>query len=71
MNRILEILGIDEYEQPAQKLSADLEVLLGTLCDYAVEKGLINDDSVSRDLFDTKIMGAMMPRPSATHPRPR
>lgn len=35
------------------------------MCDYAVERGLIPEDTVTyRDLFDTKIMGILMPRPS-------
>ena len=44
---------------------AGLEKLLGSMCDYAFEKGLIKENStVYRDLFDTKIMGLLMPRPS-------
>ncbi len=64
VNRLLEILGIDEYTQPEESIDEKLEVLLKTLCDYAVEKGLIDDNTVCRDLFDTKLMGALTPRPS-------
>ncbi len=43
----------------------DLEEILGSMCSYAYEKGIIEGDSVAyRDLFDTKIMGTLMPRPS-------
>ena len=43
----------------------DLEEILGSMCSYAYEKGIIEGDSVAyRDLFDTKIMGMLMPRPS-------
>ncbi len=46
-------------------LGAELEGILGRMCDYAFEKGLIAENGVVyRDLFDTKIMGMLMPRPS-------
>ena len=42
-----------------------LENVLKVLTDYAVEQGLTDGDSVVyRDLFDTKLMGALTPRPS-------
>ena len=70
-NRLLELFGIEEYEEPVKleripnPAGFDLEALLKELLDYAVEKGLLSDDSiVYRDLFDTKIMGALVPRPS-------
>ena len=64
-NRLLEILQLDEYEYPAQELICEsLEETLGELLDFAVEKGLISDDITSRDLFDTKLMSALVPRPS-------
>jgi UDPglucose--hexose-1-phosphate uridylyltransferase len=40
-----------------------LEEILKALLDYAVEKGICADDITSRDLFDTKIMGALTPMP--------
>lgn len=42
----------------------DLEEVLGALLDIAVEKGLIEDSIVYRDLFDTKLMNCITPRPS-------
>lgn len=64
INRLLEILGLDGYEQP--KTSGDMSLVsaLETLCDYAVKEGIIEDGIVSRDLFDTKLMGTLTPRPS-------
>ncbi len=42
-----------------------LENVLKVLDDYAVSEGLTEGDSVVyRDLFDTKLMGALTPRPS-------
>lgn len=70
-NRLLELFGIEEYEEPAQAETItdpaeyDLEALLKEMLDYAAEQGLMPDDSiVYRDLFDTKIMGCLVPRPS-------
>ncbi len=64
-NRILEILQLDEYAEPAEDLICEsLEETLAELLDFAVEKGLIGDDITSRDLFDTKLMSALVPRPS-------
>ncbi len=64
VNRLLEILQLDEYEEPARTREKDLEKILANLLDYAVNKGLIGDNIVEKDLFDTKLMGAMTPPPS-------
>ena len=43
----------------------ELESVLNRMLDYAYAHGLMEADSVVyRDLFDTKIMGCLMPRPS-------
>lgn len=63
-NRILEILGLDEYDCAEKFTGVNLEQTLKELLDFAVSKGLIEDSVVYRDLFDTKLMGALMPRPS-------
>ena len=64
-NRILEILQLDEYVYPeADLICESLEETLAELLDFAVEKNLIGDDITSRDLFDTKLMSALVPRPS-------
>ena len=64
-NRILEILHIDEYTaDDSECVCENLEETLGELLDYAVEKEIIGDDITSKDLFDTKLMSALVPRPS-------
>ncbi len=64
-NRLLEALGLDEYEEPQEGYKdIDLEKTLCELLDYAVQKGICEDTSVHRDLFDTKLMGLLTPRPS-------
>ncbi len=65
VNTVLGILGLDDYEEQKAQGEPALEEILGTLLDYACEKGLCEDSVVFRDLFDTKIMGALTPRPSA------
>lgn len=65
INRILEALGLEEYEEPAQEYeNVDLDKTLSELLDFACEKGLCEDSVVYRDLFDTKLMGLLTPRPS-------
>ncbi len=65
-NRLLEFFGIDELEEggDAAMTVEELEAVLKELLDYACEMGLIEDSIVYRDLFDTKIMGLLTPRPS-------
>lgn len=64
-NALLELFKLDEYEDPAENFSnVDLESVLAELLDYACAQGLLENDSiVYRDLFDTKIMGLLTPRP--------
>ncbi len=65
VNSLLGILGETEYQSPKECPAAPLEEILGALCDYAAEKGLLEANTVVyRDLFDTKLMGALTPRPS-------
>ena len=63
-NRVLEILNLDSFDCEEDFGDIDLEATLKELLDFAAEKGLIEDNITSRDLFDTKLMGALMPRPS-------
>ncbi|MDD6154238.1 MAG: UDP-glucose--hexose-1-phosphate uridylyltransferase [Eubacteriales bacterium] len=52
-------------DEKSLKDGSVLEDILKTLTDYAVEAGLTGGDSVVyRDLFDTKLMGVLTPRPS-------
>lgn len=65
VNRLLEVLQLDDYEEPAEKPAQEpLEDILGRILDDAAARGLIGDDVTSRDLFDTKLMGALTPRPA-------
>ncbi|MBQ4119794.1 MAG: UDP-glucose--hexose-1-phosphate uridylyltransferase [Clostridia bacterium] len=63
-NRLLEILNLDEYECTDTFSNVNLEQTLKELLDYAVSVGIINDNITERDLFDTKLMSALLPPPS-------
>ena len=63
-NRILEILELDGIEDNSDYSVTDLEPVLKELLDFACEKNLIENSVTERDLFDTKLMGALLPRPS-------
>lgn len=67
INRLLELFGLDELEDEGEEVSMEeeeLEETLGRMMDYAVEKGIMKEDGiVYRDLFDTKIMSMLVPRP--------
>ncbi len=63
-NELLELLNLDEYEEPEENYTdVDLESTLAEILDYACENGLLEDSIVYRDLFDTRIMGLLTPRP--------
>lgn len=64
-NLLLEIFKEDNYEDAeidAENL--ELEDILKNLLDEAVSHGLIEDSVVYRDLFDTKLMNCLLPRPA-------
>ena len=63
-NRILEALNLDSIECDECFANVDLESTLKEILDYATEKGIIEDGITARDLFDTKLMGLMLPPPS-------
>lgn len=76
INRLLELFELEELDEDAvaayqsrtpmsrEEAEESLEELLNRLLDYAYENGILKENSVVyRDLFDTKIMGMLMPRP--------
>lgn len=72
-NRLLELFKLDEMEETeggnisgaAKSANGEaLEKILGEMMDYAHEAGILPEDDIThRDLFDTKIMSMLMPRP--------
>lgn len=77
VNRLMELLEVDDIEdavfeefakRPAmtqEVAEAVLEDILEEMMAYAYEKGIMKENSiVYKDLFDTKIMGCLVTRPS-------
>lgn len=77
INQFLELFELDELEdkvveayakEPAftqETAEEQLETILNEMMDYAYDQGIMKENSiVYRDLFDTKIMNVLVPRPS-------
>lgn len=64
INSILAALGLDDYEEPENIPDKELEEILKGLLDFACSKNIIPDSIAYRDLFDTKLMACLTPRPS-------
>ena len=62
-NRLLDILRLDDYIPSDKPLVEDIEEILGGILDYAVSAGLCDEGITARDIFDTRIMGAVTPMP--------
>ena len=63
INRLLEVLRLDEYAPSEEPQSEDLEEILAGILAFAVEKGLCDDNITAKDLFDTKVMAILTPMP--------
>ena len=63
INGFLEDLGLSDWEEVPGRVRP-LEEILGEILDWAVAQGRIEDGTTSRDLFDTKLMGRLTPRPA-------
>ena len=62
VNRILEVLQLNEFQMEEVR-PLPLEEILRGLLDDAVNRGVCGNDITSRDLLDTKLMGALTPAP--------
>ncbi len=65
-NLILEMFGEIDYQDNVVEASEELELemILKELLDEAVCRGIIEESITDRDLFDTKLMNCLTPRPS-------
>ena len=63
-NLLLDQFHEDDYEEPDTIPSLSLEEILERLLDEACRRELIPDSITYRDLFDTRLMNCLMPRPS-------
>ncbi len=63
LNRLLDLLWLDAYEPSQEEQTEVLEEILAGILDFACEKGICEDNITARDIFDTRIMGALTPMP--------
>ena len=68
-NLVIDALGLNGFSCDDKYSDVNLEETLKEILDYAVDKGIIEDNITARDLFDTKIMGLMLPPPSVVTDR--
>ena len=64
INLLLDCFREDTYEEPGEVEERPLEDILKDLLDEAVKRELITDSVAYRDLFDTKLMNCLVPRPA-------
>ena len=69
VNSLLDVLGESSLDEAAQPARLPLPELLEQLTQYAVDKGLCEDNQVARDLFDTRLMGVLTPFPHEVRAR--
>ena len=62
-NLLLDLFQEDDYEEPGRIPEESLEQILKELLDEACRRELIPDSIAYRDLFDTRIMNCLVPRP--------
>ena len=64
-NLLLDVMGESDYVPDTPRAGSDaLADVLGELTDIAVERGLLTDSGENRDIFDTKLMNCVTPRPA-------
>lgn len=64
INQLCQALSLDSFEDCEADGNLPLEDILKSILDYAAENGLCENSVVYRDLFDTRLMGILTPRPS-------
>lgn len=65
LNQILWLFKEDAFDFDAEPAEGDIFAVLDELLDIAVQKGLIEQDSVQlRDHFEAKLFDVLMPRPA-------
>ena len=63
-NLLLDVMREDAWQPTPTVKGAPLHEILAALTDAAVTRGIIADSGESRDIFDTKLMNCLTPRPS-------
>ena len=63
-NALLAALHLDSFTRPEETENEELEPILAELIAYGVKNGLLDDSITEKDLFDSRLMGLLTPRPS-------
>ncbi len=63
-NKLMDILHLTDWKDiEVSEEHTSIDEILEPIIDYACKQGIIADTIISRDLFDTRIMGALTPMP--------
>ena len=69
-NQLLDLLQIEKFDFKEISTVKNIDEILEPILDYAVNQKIIKNNTIDeRDLFDAKIMGLLMPRPSEINKR--
>ena len=63
VNRILEVMQLDAVAEGEKAADCPLHEMLEKLTDDAVRRSVCEDNGMARELFDTRLMGALTPFP--------
>ncbi|MFR7590453.1 MAG: UDP-glucose--hexose-1-phosphate uridylyltransferase [Longibaculum sp.] len=65
VNLLLDLFHLDNFEkEEVDETLKEATPILDKMLDYAIKEQLIEDNTTAKDLFDTRIMNCVMPRPS-------
>lgn len=65
LNALLDVFKLDDYViNQESKEDLSLDEILSLMLDYAIKENLIENTNECKDLFDTRIMGVLTPKPS-------
>lgn len=64
LNALLDVFKLEEYVTNKESVDLSLDEILSLMLDYAIKENLIENTNESKDLFDTRIMGVLTPKPS-------
>lgn len=65
VNLLLDLFDLDEFEYVSDyQDDMDIYQIIAKMLDWAIAKKLIEENTNAKDLFDTRIMNCLMPRPS-------
>lgn len=65
VNRILALIGGDDFEKVPHRIFSDIDEILNGLLDFAAEHGCLEENTVTyRDILSAEIMNVFVPHPS-------